>query len=173
MQKTHREERRQGSASHCPFPTPPTPPSFPRSKLKCLHGSKGAEKGGERGFKICAATRSCNDKKKKSPATGEQFHMRTHIITTHQFLKHASFCLSLGAISLFFGFLCLLFGIGTCPRKSPVAAPPSCSPFSGDCPREREKERGREREEERVGQKTQKRERFRDGKGEEGGGRRR
>ena len=37
--------------------------------------------------------------------------------------------------------------------------------------REREeRERGGEREEERVGQKTQKRERFRDGKGEEGGG---
>lgn len=49
----------------------------------------------------------------------------------------------------FLGFLCLLFGIGTCPRKSPVAAPPSCSPFTGDCPRVRGRETERESAKER------------------------
>ena len=53
-------------------------------------------------------------------------------------------------------------------QKKPRRCSALLLPFQWRLPtREREGERRREREEERVGQKTQKRERFRDGKGED------
>lgn len=89
---------------------------------------------------------------------------------SHSFLAFCVFCLELAPV----------------PEKAPSLLRPH-APLSVETAHERvrereskrerarerergERERGGEREEERVGQKTQKRERFRDGKGEEGGG---
>lgn len=113
----------------------------------------------------------------KNLARGELLHMHIRVIATNQFLKHATFFLSLGTISLFFGFCVFCLELAPVPEKAPLLLRPP-APFSLETAHERERgreskkerERGGECEEGREGHKTQKRERFRDGKGEEGGG---
>lgn len=92
---------------------------------------------------------------KNGPLRGEQLHL-VHprhpwktVLTTYRSVHVNGNYISL----LFFGFLDLLFRIGTYPRKSPVAAPPSCSPFRAERERKRKKRVGGEGE--RVGHKTQ------------------
>lgn len=89
---------------------------------------------------------------------------------TNQFLKHASVFLVLGTISVFFRLFVSFVRNWHLSQKKPRRRSALLLPFHWRLPTsEREREREREREGERVGQKTQKGERFRDGKGEEGG----
>ena len=84
------------------------------------------------------------------------------IATNHFFISTCNIfffqCRHLSLIA----FLCLLFGIGTCPRKSSATAPPSCSPFTRDSQREREKEREREGQRHRERERERERQRVRE-----------
>ena len=141
----------KGSASHCPFPTPPTPPSFPRSKLKCLHGSKTAgREGGEvaRGFKISATTQSCN-KKKKSPARGEELHMHT-CNYYKSVLKTCHFLTIIGNyLTLFWLFVSFVWNWHLSQKKALLPLRPP-APLSLETAHEREREKKRKRERESV-----------------------
>lgn len=96
--------------------------------------------------------------------------MHTHLITTNQFFKHATFPSVVGIYHTLFSFF--LFFVPFVwnwhlSQKKPRCCSALLLPFHWRLPtRSRESEREREREEERVGQKkTKKRDRFGDGKG--------
>lgn len=137
MQKT--QQGGEEARLHLPWPLPySTRPSF-FSPLETQMPSREQEnrEGGKTDSRsLLLLTRAIQ----KSLAR----HMHTRVIATNQFLKHATFFLSFGTISLFFGFCVFCLELAPVPEKAPLLLRPP-APFSLENAHESERERGRAR----------------------------